>query len=302
MIDKRYKNILSGYSLAVMTTVLWSGNFIIARGLHESIPPIGLSFWRWLVATAVLFPFAYRFFIKDITLIRRHYFYLAVTALLGVTLFNTLIYIAGHTTKAINLSLLAAASPILILLFSAIFLKEKFTVSRITGITLSFVGIIFLISKGDLSQLSSLTFAVGDVWMLCAAMSFAAYTILVKKKPAELSNLAFLFAIYIFGLLFIFPAYLYEHFYIAKVTMDSSNVLAILYVSLFASIIAYYTWNRAVLSIGVTQSALIYFLTPVFSAIGANIILHEPILAVEIHSMMLILLGILLALHLKKSS
>lgn len=302
MIDKSYKNILSGYSLALMTTFLWSGNFIIARGLHESIPPIGLSFWRWFVATAALFPFAYRFFIKDITLIRRHYFYLAVTALLGVTLFNTLIYIAGHTTKAINLSLLAAAAPIFIIVLSAIFLKEKFTVSRITGITLSFVGIIFLISKGDLSQLSSLTFAVGDIWMLCAAMSFAAYTILVKKKPAELSNLAFLIAIYIFGLLFIFPAYLYEHFYLSKVSMDFSNVAAILYVSLFASIIAYYTWNRAVLSIGVTQSALIYFLTPVFSAVGANIILNEPILAVEIYSMMLILLGILLALHLKKSS
>jgi hypothetical protein len=95
---------LPGYLFAIGATALWSGNFIIARGLNESIPPISLAFWRWVVAVIVFLPFALKPLIAQRDVLKEHISYLAITAFLGITTFNTLIYLAGHTTTALNLS------------------------------------------------------------------------------------------------------------------------------------------------------------------------------------------------------
>ncbi len=99
------RQIISGYIFAICATIIWSGNFIIARGLSESIPPISLAFWRWVVAVIVFLPFALKALIADWDILKKNIPYLAITSLLGITIFNTLIYLAGHTTTAINLSL-----------------------------------------------------------------------------------------------------------------------------------------------------------------------------------------------------
>jgi drug/metabolite transporter (DMT)-like permease len=101
-------------------TALWSGNFIIARGLSESIPPVSLAFYRWVVAAIVFLPFALKPLLREWDCLRTHLPYLSMTALLGVTLFNTLIYFAGHTTTALNLSLISITFPIVIVILSRI--------------------------------------------------------------------------------------------------------------------------------------------------------------------------------------
>jgi len=118
--SKHYK-IIIGYLFAICATAIWSGNFIVARGLHQSIPPISLAFWRWFVAVVVFLPFALKSLIDEWNSVRKNIIYLSVTALLGVTIFNTLIYFAGRTTTAINLSLISLSFPIFIIILSRIF-------------------------------------------------------------------------------------------------------------------------------------------------------------------------------------
>src|SRR5258705_10434232 len=100
------RNIYTGVGLAVLATFIWSGNFIIARGVNTQIPPISLNFYRWLCASIIIFPFAFKKFKKEWPAIKRSWHSLFWTALTGVTLFNTFVYIGGHFTSAFNLSLL----------------------------------------------------------------------------------------------------------------------------------------------------------------------------------------------------
>jgi len=284
-----------GYLLAVAATVFWAGNFVLARGLHERIPPLSLAFWRWAVAVVALAPFALRRLAKDWRIVRRHLSYLSVTALIGVTLFNTLIYVAGHTTQAINLSLIAASSPVFIILLARIFYREPITASRAAGALIALSGVLVLITGGDLGKILGLTFAAGDVWMLGAAVAFAAYSVLVKRKPAGLGTSSFLLVTFVLGLLLLTPVYVWERLSHSPVHWDRATILSVLYVGVFASVVAFFLWNQAIGLIGPSRAALVYYLVPVFSGIAAYVFLGESIGAVHVLSLGLIMGGIAVA-------
>ena len=108
--------------------------------------------------------------------------YLSLTSLLGITMFNTLICFAGHTTTAINLSLISITFPVFIVILSRIFFRERITINKGIGIMLVATGVILLITKGILSKILDISFAIGDLWMLLAAITFAVYNILLKRK------------------------------------------------------------------------------------------------------------------------
>src|SRR6185369_16215995 len=97
------KNIYTGIALASLASFIWSGNFIIARGVYKEIPPISLNFYRWLVASIIIFPFALKKFKNEWPAVKRSWLYLFFAALMGISLFNTFVYVAGHYTTAINL-------------------------------------------------------------------------------------------------------------------------------------------------------------------------------------------------------
>ena len=285
----------SGYLLAVGATILWAGNFVLARGLHKEIPPVSLAFWRWVTAVAALAPFALRATVADWQLVRRHLAYLSVTALLGVTMFNTLIYTAGHTTNAINLALIAASSPIFIVLLARLFYGERISATKAIGTLVAVSGVVVLITNGSFSRVLEMTFAIGDVWMLGAAITFAGYNILVKRKPDGMSMQAFLLSTFGLGTLFLLPVYLWEHLAHGPVTLNRSTLLAVLYVGVFASLAAFFAWNRAITIIGTARTAVVYYLTPVFSGIGSSLFLGETISVIHVLSVALIIIGILIA-------
>jgi drug/metabolite transporter (DMT)-like permease len=288
---------VAGYLLAIGATILWSGNFIIARGLSESIHPVSLAFWRWVVAVAFLLPFGIRSLINEWQVIKSNFRYLLLTALIGVTIFNTLIYVAGHTTTAVNLSLIAITIPIFILILSQIFYREMITMKKAAGVFITITGILLLISNGSVATLLHIRFAIGDLLMLLASIIFAFYSILVKKIPARLSMNAFLLSTFIMGLIPLFPLYLWERSVYGAGTFGSSTILSILYVGIFASLVAFFMWNKAILKIGPAKTSLVYYTLPVFSGVLALLFLDEPITGIHVFSMLLIISGIAIASH-----
>ncbi len=288
-------HILKGYICAVAATALWSGNFIIARGLSDSIPPVSLAFFRWLVAVIVFLPFALKPFIARRDIVRKNIVYLSVTAFLGVTLFNTLIYIAGHTTTAVNLSLISITFPVFIVVLSRIFFYELITLSRGTGIVLVVSGVVLLITHGDPSRLLSIRFAVGDIWMLGAALTFAVYSLLLKRKPEGLNIWAFQFSTFIIGLVFLLPFFVAEQLIMPAVEYDMTTVLSVLYVGIFASLTAFVLWNKAIVLAGPVKAGMIYYTLPLFSGFLAYLFLDEAITLVHLCCMVLIVTGIVTA-------
>ncbi|WP_218043527.1 DMT family transporter [Oryzomonas japonica] len=294
--------LFSGYFFAISATAIWSGNFIIARGLNESIPPISLAFWRWVVAVIVFLPFALKPLIADWQVIKKNIPYLCLTSLLGITIFNTLIYFAGHTTTALNLSLISVTFPIFIVILSRIFFNEAITVNKSVGITLVASGVVLLVTKGALFSLLNISLAIGDVWMLLAAVTFAVYSILLKHKPAQIGIMAFQLSTFLLGLIFLFPFYLWEYLTAPHVVFAMKTVCSILYVGVFASLTAFVLWNKAVVALGPSKAGLVYYTLPVFSGISAYFYLNEEISIIHFYSVLLIVSGILTASYESKRS
>ncbi len=287
-----------GYLSAIGATIIWSGNFVVARGLTDSIPPVSLAFWRWVVAVIVFLPFALKSFASDWILIKRHLLYLMATSILGVSLFNTLIYIAGHSTTAINLSLIAITFPVFIIILSRVFYNELITMNKWFGIILVILGIVTLITKADLSIWQNISFAKGDLWMLIAAITFAIYSLMVKQKPAQLGAWSFQFITFVIGLLFLTPFYVWEalttDFKIQSI--DSNTFYSILYLGVFASLVAFILWAKAIHVLGPSKSSMIYYTLPVFSGISAYVFLGEAIAMIHLLSMLLIVTGVITAI------
>jgi drug/metabolite transporter (DMT)-like permease len=288
-------SMLSGYLLALMATVIWSGNFIVARGLAQEIAPVTLAFFRWLTASVVLLPFALPGLIGQRRELLANMGHLVPTALLGVTLFNTLIYIAGHQTTALNLSLIAVFTPVFIIVLARLFLGDPITRWRLFGVLLAVAGVVTLATNGDWSRLSSLAFNSGDLWMLLATLIFAAYTILVRRKPPSIGPTAYLGATFFLGLLMLTPWAIWEWSANPPVFPQLHVVGSILYIGVGASLISYLFWNRAVATIGPAKAGVVYYSLPLFSGVEAWLILGEEVAWLHGVAGVLIISGILLA-------
>jgi len=218
-----------------------------------------------------------------------------ITSVFGVTIFNTLIYIAGQTTTAINLSLISITFPIFIIIISRFLYKEKITFAKIAGIILVGIGVILIITNGSPTLLFRLKFFKGDIWMLIAAIIFAVYSILLKHKPKEINVLTFQYATFTFGLIMLFPFYLIELSIVKPTLYNSTSIISIIYVGIGASLIAFVLWNKAVLIIGPVKSGMVYYTLPIFSGLLAFFILKEALSTYHFYSAFLIVTGIILS-------
>lgn len=290
------KNILIGASLAVLATLIWSGNFIVARGVYKEIPPVSLAFYRWLVASVIIFPFAYKYFKPEWAVVKKSWRYFFWISFTGISLFNTFVYIGAHHTSAINLALIGTtSSPIMSVIFARIFLKERIGWLKIIGMIICVSGILFLLSKGNFQNLLTFKFTKGDAWVLLAALNFSIYNTLVRKKPASVSRVNFLFVVFAFGTVLLFPFYLTELSYTAPVHWNMNLLLVILYLGLGASVICFLIWNIAIHKLGSGPTALFGNLIPIFSSLEAVIILKEEFTDNHIISMIIVFTGLLIA-------
>ena len=290
------KQIFTGIGLAVLATIIWSGNFIVARGVIKDIPPVTLSFYRWLTATVILLPFAWKYFVKELNLVKENFLYFFFISLTGVSLFNTFVYIAGHYSEAINLALIGTtSSPIISVILAKIFLKERISVIRVVGMVVCISGILLLLSKGNFYNLLTFSFSKGDWWILAAAFTFSIYNTMVKKKPAGMNSINFLFVVFAIGTILLIPFYIHELNTEGGIEINFSNISVIIYLGLGASVICFLLWNIAISKLGTGRTALFGNLIPVFSSIEAVLILGEKVTWIYYTSFALVIAGLVIA-------
>lgn len=286
------KLITNGYVFALLATILWSGNFIVARDIRDIVDPYSLSFYRWFLATIILLPFAIVPLIKNVVIVKRHFIYLSIVSILGVSLFNTLIYIASHTSSALNLSIISITFPIIVIIISRVIFKEHIGINKFTGILIVLAGVLLLITRGDISVLVNITFNIGDLWVLLAAISFALYSILLRYKPKTLSMITFQLITFILGTMYLIPLYLME--FDTRIINEPTvtNTISILYIAICSSLLAFIFWNKSIELLGATKAGMIYYTLPIFTGTLAFIFLDETISYVHLFSILLIFIGI----------
>ena len=284
-----------GYGSALLATVIWSGNFVVARALATLIPPWQCNFWRWLVALVVLLPFARRHLKRDWPGIRRHWLYLSLMAVLGVTLMNTLIYKAGQTTESLNMALLVPTAPIVILLFSRVIYGEPITPRRLAGMLVVLAGVIILVSRGDWQRLAGLRINSGDFWALGGAFCFGLYSLFMRQRSGDVSPLGFNVATFSLGLLYSLPFTVAEACLLPLPTLSPALVTGILYAGVGCSFFSFWFWTLAVDRIGPVRAGIVYYSLPVFAAVASVLVLGESIAPAQVAGGVLVIGGILVA-------
>ncbi len=280
------------YILLILTTLFWSGNFVLGRGMHAEIPPLSLSFWRWVIALAILCLFAVKHLYRQRQLVQHHSRFIIIQGLLGVAGFNSLIYLAIQTTTAINAVLINSCIPVLIVVCSWAMYREVMTVRQYLGVIVSLFGVVLIIAHGEIDYLLALSFNPGDLLVFAAALTWALYSSNLRNYPKELHPLAYQSGIVVSGLIILTPFYLFELSTVGGFRVTMASISTILYIALFASVLAFIFWNRAVRTIGANRAGPFIHLMPVFSTILAVIFLDETIQRYHLQGIGLIFIGI----------
>ncbi|WP_223830972.1 DMT family transporter [Streptomyces venezuelae] len=279
-----------GVLLALLATVVWSGSFVATRGMADSVPPVQAVFWRWVIALVAVAPFAARPFWRQRKAVRRHLGFVALASLLGVALYNTLVHQAGLTTSATNMGMIMAASPVIMAVWSRLG-GERLGTRRVLGMAAAVIGVLLLVGKGSLA----LDLGAGDLWMFAAALSFASYSALLKRRPAEIGGLAFLFVTFLLGALMLAPVYAVSLAVQGGFAVGAGTVGPLLYVGVASSAVAFFAWNKAVSLIGAARAGIVYYLQPVCVALLSYALLGERLGALGAACMALILGGVALS-------
>ena len=264
------------YTLLICTTLIWSVNFIIGKFAYLfEVPPLTLNFLRWTLVWILLFPFTYKEIFSNIKLIKKNIIYLTILAITSVSAFNSLVYLALNYTQAIDTILMISIIPVFVLFLSSILRVEKFNLFQLLGLIVSFIGVLVIFSHADLDKILNLNFNKGNAWMLLAVFCWALYSSLLKKKKLPFSTLGLVEILASIGLIFLIPQFIGEQMYGKEIKFNKAFFLILSFVTLFASIGAYYSWNKAIELIGPNRASIFLHLMPVFGVILAIVLLKE---------------------------
>ena len=281
----------NAYLLRTLAALFWAGNFVLARGVHEEVPPIALAWWRWALAFAILLPFALPYMRRDWPQLRAGIGILILLGILGVGCFNTFAYIGLNDTTALNAVVMQSSGPILIAIVGYALFRDQVTAAQAIGILVSLIGVAVVVSRGSIGSLLALGLNPGDLWILGAIATWAVYTAYLRKRP-DVHWLSFTAATFFIGLIAITPLYIWEHVTDRQMRLDWETGLAVGYVAIFPSVLAYIFFNRGVELIGGTRTGLFLHLVPLFGALLAMIFLDETPRAFHVVGIALILIGV----------
>ena len=286
---------LSTLFLLIAPPLFWAGNFVVGRIVRDDIGPMSLSFWRWVIAFCCLLPFTYKYIKRDWPLYRQHLGFVLKTSIVGVTSFNTLIYLGLHGTTATNALLLNSTIPVLIILFGVIFYKHRLYTLPTIGLILSLIGVGAIILNGDINALLTFTFNGSDLIVFVAMICWAIYTLWMKNTPKGMNRTALTCIQIAIAVIALLPLWLWESGGQLPIHLNNNAKMALLYVGIFPSVIAYVSYSVAISRVGPMVSGLFIHLMPVFGVILAAIFANESIQLYHIFGIALIALGLVLS-------
>jgi drug/metabolite transporter (DMT)-like permease len=291
----RWRQSLYPYLLLSLASFLWAGNWIVGRAVRDAVPPLALTFWRWAVAALLLAPVALPRLAGKGALLRRHWLLLFLLGLSGVALFQAFVYTGLRYTTSVNGVLMNSAAPLFIILVARLLDGTRVTPRQLLGIALSFLGILLIMNRGDLGNLQRFTFNRGDVIILLGMPAWGVYSVLVRRRPAELDGLALIFVIASIGAAILAPFYALESVVFAAPRLGWGSAGGVFYIASFASIAAYLCWNRGVELVGPNRAGFTIPLLPAFGTALAMITLGEAVHLYHLVGIATIFAGVWLA-------
>jgi drug/metabolite transporter (DMT)-like permease len=289
------KTVLLAYAGLSFAVFNWAVNTVIARGIIFEIHPLTLSFFRWLSALIIIFPFALPHLKKDISWILGNLKYLFVLSIFSVAVYNSVLYIGARYTTATNIALMGASMPGITILLAWIINNERPGMLQIYGATISLLGMVAIIAHGSFQVLLNFKFNQGDILIILSILSWALYSVLLRKKAIDIHPLSLLTTLILMGSFCIFPFYIWEYTNFSGFNLNISTFLVFLFLGVFPSILSYICWNFGVKVAGSGRASVFMCLLPVFTSGIAFLFLGESLATYHIAGGLLILTGLFLS-------
>ena len=284
------------YFILILTTIFWSGNFIVGKAASMfQIPPFSLNFYRWFFAGLILLPFTYKEIINNKKYILDNLGFFIILGITSITIFNSIVYYSLYYTQVISGILMISTIPVWIIFISSILRIEKTNIFQIFGVVLSLIGVVFIISKANIDLLKNLEFNKGDLTMVVAMFSWAVYSALLKKKKYEISQITLLQIVIICGLAFLIPIYFIEMNMGHVIKLGKPFYLTLTYVVIFPGLASFFFWIKGIALIGANRAGVFLHLMPIFGAIMAMIIFDEKFMFYHFLGAIFIIAGITLS-------
>ena len=291
----RNKNNLA-YILLILTTLFWSGNFIVGKAASTyEIPPFSLNFYRWLFAGLILLPFTIKEIIKKKYYILNNVGFFIILGVTSITIFNSTVYYSLYYMQVISGVLMISTIPVWIMFISSILGIEKTNRFQIFGVILSLLGVLFIITKSDLEVIKNLAFNRGDLIMASGMFAWALYSALLKKKTYEISQITLLEVVIITGLFFLIPIYILEMNLGNPIIIGKPFILTLSYVVLFPGLASFFFWIKGIDIVGANRAGVFLHLMPVFGSIMAIILFDEKFMIYHLLGAIFIIAGITLS-------
>ncbi|PPR64621.1 MAG: hypothetical protein CFH08_01170 [Alphaproteobacteria bacterium MarineAlpha3_Bin7] len=265
----------TSYLMLVMAALIFASNHVIGRHLNEVLPPFGTAFWRFAIGAIVTLPFAGLAFIRNWYLIRAKFWFYLFLSLLFVPLGNGLIYLSYHWTTATNGGVVTTVQPAVTVILSAIIFSDLINKKQGIGLIIATIGVIVILSKGNLENLLDLQFNIGDLTLILAMFSASLYNVLLRKVPKEITIPVLLFTVQILGTLVSLPIYLVETYFFRPMPVNGEIILTLLWIGIAVTSIAVGMNNAVVRNLGANKASISNYLRSLFTALLAILLIGE---------------------------
>lgn len=293
--------------LMLLPPLMWAGNAVVGRLMVGLVPPLMLNLMRWSLALAILLPLGWHALktAEQRAALWERRGPLALLGLLGVGAYNALQYLALTTSTPLNVTLIAASSPLWMLSIGALFYGQRPGPRELVSAGCSLAGVLLVLSQGDFTRLADIAFVPGDVMMIGAIISWCFYSWMLSKPPAALHSgipkpsqdwAGFLLVQTLFGITWAGLSAGAEALVApASVQWSPGVVAAIVFTALGPSLIAYRSWGIGVAKAGPAMAALFANLTPLFAGLLQGALLGQWPQAYHLMAFALIVGGIALS-------
>ncbi|WP_417618652.1 DMT family transporter [Oceanisphaera sp.] len=279
------------YLFPLLAVLFWAGNTVVNKLTVGTIFPAEVGFYRWLFACVLLTPFLLRPTLKAWPVLKCHGGKIFVLSLLGMAVYQSLAYFAAPSTSATNMGIVLSLMPMMSLVMAVLMLGQRLTKGAVLGALCSFMGVLWVMSAGNVASLEQNGINIGDGMMLVATLAYALYSTLLKKWQIPLPAMQLLYAQVVLAVVILLPLFWLS----PRAGLNTSNLPLVIYACVFASIAAPLTWMTGIKHLGPSRTAIFFNLVPIFTALIAAAILNETLAGYHLVGGGLTLFGVLLS-------
>ena len=284
----------SPWAMLTLAPLLWGGNAVAGKLATADWLPFTLTGLRWLLAAVLLLPFAWAPLRRDWPVVRANLPLLVGLGAVGMCLFNLLMFLALNTTSAINVSIIQASMPGLIMVANFVVFRTRVRSLQLVGLGLSILGVLLVTTGGDPALLLGAGLVVGDAWMLLACVFYAGYTFALRWRPA-IHWMSYMWIIALSAFVMTIPFVAWELSGAVQAMPSAAGWTALAYIVVFPTVVSQIAWARGVELVGSNRAGLFFNLIPIFGAGLAVLLLGERFAWYHGVGLALVLGGIALA-------